>query len=186
MLMPNYTDAFVKAYLGYESIEAFETALYDMLYENAKENYTHYLVGQTWDTVVENTEVIAYPEDELESYRLQRINEAKATAEAANVSYETYISIAFGMTVEEFEEYAVNLIKDSMKTDMICYAIARAENLSVSDEKYHEYIHLCMSTYEIETEEEVEEMFGKEALTEAALREVVKEFIAEHASVTVS
>lgn len=183
--MPQYTDAFVKAYLGYENIAALEEGVYKQLYNFRKENMENHLVSTAWHTVVENTTVIDYPEAELNELANYYVDEIKATASAAGVTYEGYLNAVFGQTPEEFEESQREEAKATIKDDMIVYAIARAENLTVSDEKYEEYLNRFITEYEeFMYTYEVENTFGEELLKAQVLREVVKEYVAEVADIT--
>ena len=68
---------------------------------------------------------------------------------------------------------------------MVIYAIARAENLSVSKEKYEEYLARFIEQYDdFMYTHEVENTFGKDLLMSRVLREVVKEYIVEVAEIT--
>ena len=83
ILLPNYTDAFVKAYYGYDTIEQFEASVYDQMYEFRQENHMRNLVNQAWTTVLENTTVIAYPEQEVDEIVAYNVENAKMNAAAA-------------------------------------------------------------------------------------------------------
>lgn len=186
IVQPSYTDAFVKAFYGFPTIEEFEKDLTNRMYEFRKENNLAFLVNETWKTVVENTTVIKYPEAELKEVVDYYVAQVKATAESVGVSYESYLNSVYNQTPEEYESGLEEQAKAELKSDMIIYAIARAENLSISDEKYLDYLERFIEEYnDFMYPYEIENTFGKELLRSEVLKEVVKEYIVEVANITV-
>ena len=70
---------------------------------------------------------------------------------------------------------------------MLIYAIARAENLTVSEERYEEYLDRFIEQYDdFMYHYEIENTFGKELLRSEVLKEIVKEYIVEVADITIA
>lgn len=63
-ILPEYTDAFVKEYYGYDTVAAFEQALCDELIEREETNRENYRMNQVWEAVTAQSEVLQYPETE--------------------------------------------------------------------------------------------------------------------------
>lgn len=175
-----YNDIFVKAYLGYDSVEEYEQSIRDSLAESAKNTQLNAYVSQTWNTVVENTTVLKYPEKELDQIADQLVAEIEAYTEAAGVNFDSYVEAIYGKTADEFRAYAEEVAQAQVKEDMIVYAIARAENLEVTNEQYYEYAALFMEQLGYSTEAELEQHYTTGAIKESILGDVVKEFIADN------
>lgn len=178
-----YNDIFVKAYLGYDSVEEYEQSVRDSMNASAQSTQLNAYVSQTWNTIVENTTVVKYPEKELNQIADQLVAEIEAYTEAAGVNFDVYVEAIYGKTEDEFRAYAEEVAQAQVKEDMIIYAIARAENLEVTDEQYHEYAALFMEQLGYSTEEELEQHYTTGAIKESILGDVVKEFVADNAVV---
>ncbi len=187
MALPAYTDAFVKAFYGYETIEKFEAELRNRMLAFRRENQMGYLVTQCWESVMNNVTVLQYPEAELKENVEYYVADAQATAESIGMTYELYLDNVYGMTPEEFEVAIEDQAKADLKSDMAVYAIARAENLTISDERYTQYLGRFIDEYDdFMYPYEVENTFGKEILRSEVLKEVVKEYVVEVANITYS
>lgn len=180
--IPAYTDDFVKAYLGFDSIEEYEENLRNKMDEHYKTVYYEYVIGQTWDVLLENTEVIKYPEAELKQAYDDYVNSAKAYAEYQNMKFVDYLSVFYNMNEEEFYEHAKEYTKATTKEEMICYAIARLENISISEEEYVRRATIYATEYyELASLEALEAIYDKEVLMEVLLFDIVHERVADYA-----
>lgn len=183
--LPNYTDDFARAYLGYESIEDFETNMRKSLSDYYAQRLLEYIIGQTWNVVVENTEVIKYPEAEVEAMYNDMVSSNQAYASASGINFETFLSLTYKMTEDEFYEYARAEAESRIKEEMICYAIARAENIELSDEEYTvRATEYAVDYYELASLEAFEALYDKATIRQTIMIDMVQEKVAELASVT--
>lgn len=183
--LPNYTDDFVRAYLGYESIEDFETNVRLRLENYYAQRLLEYIIGQTWHVVIENTEVIKYPEAEVEDMYNDMVSSNRAYASASGINFETFLSLTYKMTEEEFCEYARTEAESRIKEEMICYAIARAENISLSDEEYTvRATEYAIDYYEFASLEAFEALYDKATIRQTIMIDLVQEKVAELAAIT--
>ncbi len=184
-VLPEYTDEFVRETFKYDSIEVYEDSIRDMLERRYNAYYYKEVINQVWDVLVENTEVIKYPKKDLKAAYDSYIASIEAYVEHVEMRLEDYIGLYHGMTVDEFYVEAENIVKEQMKNDMILYAIARKENITISDEEYTERAtEYAISYYEMETLEEFEAMYGIETIREMILFDLVREFVADCADVS--
>ena len=101
------------------------------------------------------------------------------------MTIDDYASIYYGRTAEEFYEYAYELVEKQMKEDMICYAIARAENIVLTDEEYAKRVEeYALDYYYMTSVEAFEEMYGMETVREMILFDLVRERVCDHADMT--
>lgn len=186
MEQQEYNDTFVKAYLGFDTVAEYEQSLRQAMEESAAEAQLSSKVVQTWAVVVENTEILQYPEKEMKQITDQLLAEVEAYTAAVGIKMDDYTQIRYGMTEEEFRANADELAKEQMKQDMIVYAIARAEDLKISDELYDQYAEMYMTQMGFTTVDELESRYTKEAICEGILGDLVKECVANYAAVTYS
>ncbi len=178
---PEYNDLFVKAYFGFDSVADYEAAIRAKLEATAEQNYVLALVNQTWPVLLENTTVLSYPEKEFNQIYDQIILEVETYTGALGLDFDAYTELKFGMGEEEFREYAKELAEIKVKEEMIVYAIVRAEDLTISDELYQEYVQMYMEQLGFSTQEELEARYTRGAICEGAFSDLVKEFVARNA-----
>ena len=178
---PAYNDYFVKAYLGFDTTAEYEATLRETLTEVAEERQLTGKVAQTWTVVVDNTEVLQYPEKELNQIVEQLLAEVEAYTQSVGINFGEYTQLRYNMTEEEFRANASELAKAQIKEDMIVYAIARAEDLTISDEQYTEYAEMYMTQMGFSSVEELEASYTREAICEGILGDLVKECVANYA-----
>ncbi len=182
--LPEYSENFVRSYLGYDSIEDFETTLRQKLEDHYKEIYYQSVVSQTWKQVVENTVIKKYPPEVKEMYdELVSSNQAIATAQG--VDFATYLMNRYEMTEEEFYQTAQQTAESRIGDEMICYAIARAENLTITDEEYPALAtDYAVNYYSLSSLEELESIYDKPTIRQVLLFEKVKKYVADQAAIT--
>lgn len=184
--LPDYNDDFVRFYFGCDSTAEFEEMVRKKLEENYEAIYLQYLVSQTWNPVFENTEVIKYPEAEVKDMYDSLVEKNQSYASSLGILFNTYCQIYLSMTEEEFYEYAETESKNTIKEEMICFAIARAENITVSSEEYKKRgTEYAVQNYGLDTLDELEELYDKETINQGVLCDIVKEYIADNAQVTI-
>lgn len=183
--LPEYTDDFVRAYLGYESIEDYEKNLVILMEEHYKDIFYESVITQIWPVLMENTVVKKYPEDQLKQMYDDMVASYQAFAKAQGVNFADYCSAVLGMTEDEFYEYCQTDVETTIKEEMICYAIARAENFTLSDEEYTKRAtEYAIEFYELSSLDELEAMYDKEVLRHYIMTDMVKEIVADYAAIT--
>ena len=181
--LPVYSDDFVRGYLGYDSIEDYETAIYDKLYKYYNDTLTQFIITQTWTQVVENTTVIEYPKKELNDLYNQIVETNKLYAETYNIGFTNFVSVYYEMTEDEFYEWAMDQAKASVKEEMVSYAIARAENITLTEEEYTERAtEYAIDQYELASLEAFEALYDKATIRQTLMYDKVRELVAEKAN----
>ncbi len=181
--LPVYTDDFVKGYLGYDSTADYEAAVLQTLKDNAEETRTRHIVNQTWAEVVNNTEVITYPQAELNAWYSNTVDANRENANHQGISFSSYLRAYYNMTEEEYLDAVMMDAKAVVKEEMIVYAIARAENITLTEKEYTKRAtEYALEIYECSSLEEFEEEYNKDAIKRMLLGDLVREFIAENAN----
>jgi len=182
--MPTYGEEFVKAYLGFDSVEEYEQYVWDQFTTYYEEANVIHILEQVWPAIVEESTLISYPKKELNDVYDDLIDAHKDYARDLDVSFTDYCSDYYSQTVDEFYEAAMEEAKAKVKEAMICYAIARAENINISDEEYAVRAEEYAEMNKFDSVKELEKRFGKASLREIFLFDMVKEFVAANASIT--
>ncbi len=146
-IVPEYNDEFAKK-LGQDTTEKLEAAILD--------NYA-YTEMSNW--LFENSVFIEFPKREYRDLRRSFEELDALYASTYGITFEDYVLMYYGMTKDEY-------IKDSMKPDLIYYAMAQARNIVPTDANLaaakealvEEYTQNYISQYSGITKEEAREM----------------------------
>lgn len=183
-ILPKYTDEFVRGYLGYNSIEEYERAVRTKMAEYYEELNTYYIISQLWPEIEEKTVVLQYPEKELEDTYTDSINAHKNLAKEHNIAFTDYVATYFNMSVDDFYDDRMEEAKADVKYEMICYAIARSEGITLSEKEYTERGEAyAKEQYGLDSLEAFEAEYGKDKIYRLLLCEKVQEWVAASANV---
>lgn len=182
--LPEYTDAFVKAYLGYPSREAYEQSIIDALKANYQQNVYKSIIPQAWEQLVETTKVIKYPEKELKEKYENLVAGVQDYANVKGLTLAQCVRAVFDMTEDEFYAYAQTEAENDVKEEMICYAVARAENLTLTNEEFEKRaLDIAKNVYGLESVEQLEEKYDIETIKKGVLIDMAKQKIADYCEI---
>ncbi len=104
--------------------------------------------------------MIKYPEKEVKE-QVKELNKSyEQLAENSGKEWEEYMEDTLGVDQEEYEEQIDLYAKELVKQEMIIYAIAEKEDLSVTDEEYDQYLENMLASSNFEDEEAFKEYTG--------------------------
>ena len=181
-VVPEYNDDWVAKNSDVKTTSDYEKLIKDQLLEDKEEEAKNTKIGELWSEVTENTEVLKYPEEEVNTY----IEEIEA-------QYQT-MADSYGLELKDlWEQYGIESEEDYdaqnkeaaqayVKEQMILYYIAEQEDLSYSkDEEKELRDAIEKAGY---TEETFKQNYGQDidSYVEAALTfSKVGEFIFDNA-----
>lgn len=179
-IVPELTDEFVNSVSDTsKNVKEYKAEVKKQLEKESKENYQNQLNSQVIQKVLENSEVLEYPEDEVEELRDETIEQSKMLAEYLNMEYEDYLQ-QNGVTVEEFEKQVENNVKENIKQTMVIKAIAEKEKIKITDEIYEEQLKEMAEAYGYEDVDALKEAAEEEDLKDIVLNNLVIKWLAEH------
>ena len=183
--LPEYSEDFVRGYLGYDSIADFEAGLRELIAERYRGLYYTYLIAQVWQDVYDNTTVKKYPEHETKTKYDDMVTAEKLFAESQGINFTDYLSVNYQMTEEEFYNAVQTEVENQIKEEMICYAIARAENITLNDEEYTKRaVEYALDYYGFDSLAALEAFYSHETICQILMIDIVKETIVDYADVT--
>jgi trigger factor len=133
-----------------------------------------------WEQAVSNATVNEYPESELEKAYTNMENYYKSFAEYYSMEYADLLS-QFGSTEETFREDFKDVVEENISEKLVALAIAKKENLSISDDEYDEKAAEYVENYGYESTEAMEEQVTKEVILEQMLMEKARQFVIDNA-----
>lgn len=185
--IPEYNDAWVAKNSGDKKVTTtaeYEKQVKKQLYEDKETSEKNTKMGQLWSDIVESSEVLKYPEEEVNTYVQEIESQYESMAKNSGMELEQLWS-QYG--IESEEDYNAQNKKSAesyVKEQMIMYDIADKEKLSYTDEdaeKLREQIDNAGYT-----EETFKQNFGQdiESYIVAALTfEQVGNFILDNAKI---
>ncbi len=170
---PEWNDEFVQANTEYDSVDAYMEGTRTSLQEQ-KDSQKEYYVMQA---IVDDSEFACADSD------IQSLVNTKTK------QYESYASM-YGMELADFLS-AVGVSEDSLKEDaqfqvqcaLVIDAIAKAENMTISDEEYQTGLEDLAKQYSADSAEDFEEQYGKDEVVNSLLYDKVLDYVAEQAVV---
>ena len=140
MTVPEYDLDYVKNTTEYDSIEDYEAAVKKELYKEKEAEEISNQQTELWSQVLEDTEVLQYPEKELNYYIEFNSNQIDEMAESYGLSRDDMLAnYEFG-SEEEFDAVNEDSSKLRVKQEMLIEYIVEKEGLEYTDEEAEEMI----------------------------------------------
>ena len=138
-ITPELTDEFVKNYYDLNSVEELRAKIKDDLLESKKTALNSSLKNNLWNVIMEATTIKSFPASEEEVAREQVAlieEEYKATAESYGVEWTDFLSTFLGTDEASFKTMMDEQLESIVKSNMITKALAKEENVILSDKGY--------------------------------------------------
>lgn len=169
----------VKAVSGYDSIEEYKKVIKKNLEKLNESSRQNELMNRAWDAALKQAVLIKYPKDMLDTQITQVKAGYKGYIGVFGKSYEEVLKY-FGVTEEDIQTKALNYVK----SDLLVYAIAKAENIAVNEEEYKQEVKKRIQFFGIATEKELADKMGNGTdLHFVFLADKVMQFVYENAHI---
>ena len=184
--VPELTDDFIRDISGggFSDLDSYKEALKDQMKSEYEEFYELQYLEDLWNLAVDNAEVIRdFPKEYLQKKTERSVISAQKYAQSLDMSFEEFVDQKMGLTVDEFNKEAIEYAKTAAKESMVLEAIARAENITVSDEEIEAAIkeYVDLGAFESEEAFRNEGPERMEELKEYILTSKVQDFLAANA-----
>lgn len=178
---PEFDDDFAKK-MGYKTVEALKEDFVKYLKEQKKNTAEQSFMIDLWDKVITNCEIKKH-EGLYDEYYDSFIEQYEAMAAQYKMTLEKFIESYYGITYDEFLKHAEEYAQSCMEQELVCRAIAKNENMTVSDEDYakilEEYYKSNSSLFKDEAA--LEEYYGKDRLKNDVLLRKAMDLVVEKA-----
>lgn len=188
---PEYDLEFVKANSEEKTLEDYEVSVKKDLNDKKEAAAKEEMRNNLWAKIMDNAEVLKYPETELEACKVTNQEYYESYAKQYDMEFDEFIKQYTGMDKQAYEDYLKQYSEAIVSQEMIMYSIAKAENISISDKEYKEKLKGFMKDQGIEDEATFkeqsgmtfEEYAGKDNLMKSFLLEKVIEFVVDNAKI---
>ena len=158
--MPEFDEDFVKENSDYETVEEYRAAVAGELEQSEYDEQLYEIKSELYSQIVSETEVAKYPEKEVKEQVIELNKSYEQLAENSGKEWEEYMEDTLGVDQEEYDEQIDLYAKELVKQEMIIYAIAEKEDLSVTDEEYDQYLENMLASSNFEDEKAFKEYTG--------------------------
>ncbi len=165
--IPEFTDDFVKenfSHIGYETKEQFTEYVTEMLSHNLLSEYLY-------NEIIAKTEIEEICENALNFHKDHSLAFVELQAKTYGTTIDAFLQANGFDSKEEFLKAGSKAIESDAKQLMVLQAIAKQENLTVSDKDIKESIG--------DNADEVEKLYGKNYIKMSVLREKAITFLEE-------
>ena len=128
---------------GFDSPEEFKQLYRDYLNENNRRSKISELYNSLWNRIVEDSELIAYPEGSVENLDRYTIQYYTQVAESYDMTFEEFLQQYMQMTREDIHEMNSTYIKQ----DLVLYSLVKAMNIELTDEEYQAGVKAYADSY---------------------------------------
>lgn len=158
--IPEYDIDWVKKVSDCKTLNEYEESVYDDLLKETREEAEETRNSEIWQKLVEQTEVLDYPEKEVKAEKEDYKNYIIGYASQFGYTLEDYMSM-MGFTEEQLNAEIEDYAKEVVKNEMLLYYIAHAEGITVSEDEYNAEIQKACESMGFESNEEFKAQYGK-------------------------
>lgn len=128
------TDEWVAKNTDYTTVDEYRDGVYNKLEEDAKTSAQEVLKNTAWSTVLENSEVKEYPQDDIDEAAAEFKNNMELYAKQADMTLEEFVE-SQGISQDDFDEQCQQYAQGKVKQNLIVQGIMDAEGLSLDDKE---------------------------------------------------
>ena len=187
---PELTEDWVKANTDFETIEAYREDAKAVLKEQAQQNAETALKGTAWQTVLESSEVVEYPEEDynnvFEEMKAYMSSQMESMIAQSGMEKAEFLEMQ-GMTEEDYtasiEEQCKQYAEYMLKQNLIVQAIMDAEGITLSDESFDALKTEFAQSYGAPDFESLVSVFGRAKVNESLALLWAENFLVDHAEI---
>ena len=178
---PEYTDEFVAANTDYSTIAEYEQSIRDNLASSYETNDKSANQAAVMEKVIDNATINEYPVQEMEKFVDDQIQEAKDQAEQYGYDLGTYLSVySIFSSEDDYRDYISEIFEEFMREKIVVCAIAKAEDIRVSDDDIKAYKQKIMDSYGFTDEDELSDIYTNDEVIYYTLADKVADFLVDH------
>ena len=182
--MPELNDDWAGEYSGgkFKTLEELRESTKADLEEQNRSYAENNLRNKAWNAVVENSEMIAFPEIRLQEKRDEYNSYMESEAQMYGMTTEEYIQ-QMGMTKEQFDQINEVQVRTEVKNELLLDAVVAAEGITEEDPDYQAELNKLTEDYGMSVDE-LKETYGEDVLTRHLNSLVAIEKILSYADIT--
>lgn len=137
-VVPELTDEWVKENSDVKTVDEYKAVVKEELLQSKEEEEKNNIIAALWSQIVEDSEMIKYPEKELKKYIEEIEAQYELMAESYGMTLDDLLT-AYGIDSEEvYDQQNREAAEAYIKDQMVMYYIAELEGLEYTDEEADE------------------------------------------------
>lgn len=181
--VPELTDEWVAANTESKTADEYKAAVKKELEANAEEMALYQLYGDAWYTVLENSEILEYPKEDVEKASEAYKEMYKQYLDQAQMDMSEFLR-SQGLSEEEYEEECKAYAEEKVKQNLIVQYIIDEEGLSLDDEEAKKLQEDMLKQYGAADLAELTEIYGQTEVDESLALLRVEKFIVDQAQIS--
>ena len=176
-------DEWVAKNTDYTTVEEYRDSVRSQLEEDAKNSAQEVLKNTAWSTVLENSEVKEYPQEDLDAAISEFKKSMELYAKQADMTLEEFID-SQGISQDDFDEQCQQYAEGKVKQNLIVQGIMDAEGLSLDDKESLQLQDDLVEQMGAGSIAELVSTYGQDYVDESVGLLRVEDFIIKNASVS--
>lgn len=131
---PELTDTWAAANTDYKTADEYRASVRTQLEQEAQDQAESSLRSTAWTTVYSNSEVVEYPEKDIEEATQEFRSQIEAYAKQGNMELEDFVE-SQGVSMDDFEAQCQQYAQNKVKQNLIIQGIMDAEGMTLADEE---------------------------------------------------
>ncbi|MCQ2507306.1 MAG: trigger factor [Dorea sp.] len=183
--VPELNDEFVQSVSEKaKNVEDYKNEVHKKLEAVAADNHTKELGQKVWDKIVENSEILSYPEDRVAERENALMEQYEGIAADQNTTVEEVAKKLGYKDLDAFQKAITDSVQKYFSSILLAEAIAEKEHIKITDQVLEEELQKIVDDYGeyygYSTVEEMKESEDAEALQSVVLKNKVTEWLGEH------
>lgn len=176
------SDAWVGKNTEYTTVDEYRAGMRKQLEEDARAAAESNLRYTAWNTVLNNSEVKEYPQDDVDNALLEYKRQIEVYAKQGDMELEDFVK-AQGISMDVFEEQCQQYAESKVKQNLIVQGIMDAEGITLEDAESLKLQDELIKDYNAKDLAQLIDQYGQVAVDEAIGLMRVENFIVENATV---
>lgn len=172
-------DEFVKTYFGKDTVEEFVNSQREGVEVQKAYSQTSATNMELWQQIIDNSEVIAYPDGTVEKVYEYYREMYEYYASYYGTDYATFLSDYVGLTDDELLENC----RDYVKEDLVMYSLVKELDANVTDEEIAEKTAFFAKMYCVD-ESDITSYYGDDQMKTTTQFDKVLGIISTYANIT--
>ena len=172
------TNDVVKEISSYETVAEYKDYIKEDLTKNKKEE----AFNATWKIILDECEVIKYPEKEVNNYIKKLKEYYENIAEQNSLTFEDFLK-SQNLTTDSFNESMKSVAEQSVKEEMAIMFIAREQNFKITSDIYQEKATQYAKDYKYGSLQALEDAVEKSIINLWIYKDMVHDYILSKANI---
>lgn len=179
--LPLLTDELVASKTKYATVEEYREYIREKITTSNQKTIDEEFEYNVWMNVVDNADVLKYPEDMISEFKNTSKESIEAAANQYGMTLEEYVN-ANGYTMDAFNETLNENAHSRTKEYLVLYSLTKAEGIKLTWSEYQELAKEYMENLSASTLDELESRYDRNDLARSMVFEKVMDFLKETAS----